>query len=218
MNTMNQNPPFVLFSDPSNPNCLASSGEVLNTIYHIACGRGTPDVEQYRSGLSNLSDHEERVTHAAAQWKVTTFSVMLTYVDPSTNSNKFWCVEKTQMDSHDFVIRWGRLGTTGQQMVVNVPDGYVLLRWHDANSLITKKVKEGYALSVCSVRCDTTYSHVRGIKKGADKNILGGVSYVGYLPNRNHWNQTIDITCALLDCRYNVIAHAPEESIRGIFF
>jgi predicted DNA-binding WGR domain protein len=62
--------------------------------------------------------------------------VVLTYIEPSENSNKFWA--SIPDGKHHCVVFWGKNGKP--------PQGSQLISWSDANIRFQEKINKGYEI------------------------------------------------------------------------
>ena len=237
--------------------------EILKTLYNISCGNGTPDVEDYRtymlrdqkSSLQPPKDGKnregqvpyERINHAAAQWKVTTFTIILVSPDKS----RYHVIEKTSTDSLDFYVydrstrpypdlKWKAPNDT-DIWFENIGPEHLFSIWNQIRNQIQLKVAGGYKFVVnnntqdntqgntqdknsldstkfsCIV-CSVVYSLVLAHRdSNQDVGIINEVFYIGIVVPTSGAPDNNDVVCTLLDKKYSTIAFAPYESVPTMF-
>jgi hypothetical protein len=229
--------------------------EILKTLYNISCGNGTPDVEDYRTYM--LRDQKsssqpptdgknregqipyERINHAAAQWKVTTFTIILVSPDKS----RYHVIEKTSTDSLDFYVydrstrpypdhKWKAPNSTDIWCFGTGPE-HLFSIWNQIRNQIQLKVAGGYkfvvqqdnaqdknsldctkfSCIVCSVVYSLVLAHCTD-STNAFEGFLNEVLYIGIVvPTSSKDCNPEDVVCTLLDKNYSTIALAPYESV-----
>lgn len=186
------------------------NSNLLGTIYDIACGNGTPEVRGSRFSLSHIGDREERMNHAAAQWKATAFSLVLV----SSSGAITYTVEKGYRDPN-VVCRWVTPNSSGKRIYPCACGG---IEWQKVDELIGRKIQSGYSLqSVSSLTYEAVYSSVRA--RNPEKKKTGGIadeiSYIGFHHDPTRWFQYHEnAVCTLMDSQYSCLATAPYEEVR----